>query len=64
MSAGRRTTPFVSVISLLGGMILGFVGAIQLKMFGAEIYVATHPGGRGHGLADEPHHGGPYRRRF
>ena len=41
MSAGRRTTPFVSVISLLGGMILGFVGAIQLKMFAAEIYVAN-----------------------
>jgi phospholipid/cholesterol/gamma-HCH transport system permease protein len=37
---GFRALPIVSLISLLVGMILGFVGAIQLKMFGAEIYVA------------------------
>jgi len=37
---GVRALPIVTVINLLVGMILGFVGAIQLKMFGAEIYVA------------------------
>jgi len=30
----------VSLLSLLLGMILAFVGAIQLKMFGAQIYIA------------------------
>ncbi len=37
---GYRALPIVSIISLLVGMILGFLGAIQLRMFGAEIYVA------------------------
>jgi phospholipid/cholesterol/gamma-HCH transport system permease protein len=32
--------PIVSLISLLVGLILAFVGAIQLQMFGAQIYVA------------------------
>jgi phospholipid/cholesterol/gamma-HCH transport system permease protein len=32
--------PIVSLISFLVGLILAFVGAIQLKLFGAEIYVA------------------------
>jgi len=32
--------PIVSLISFLVGLILAFVGAIQLKMFGAQIYVA------------------------
>lgn len=32
--------PIVSLISLLIGLILAFVGAIQLKLFGAQIYVA------------------------
>ncbi len=32
--------PIVSLISLLVGLILAFVGAIQLKMFGAQIFVA------------------------
>ena len=32
--------PIVSLISLLVGLILAFVGAIQLEMFGAQIYVA------------------------
>lgn len=30
----------VSLLSVLLGMILAFVGAIQLKMFGAQIYIA------------------------
>ena len=32
--------PIVSLISLLVGLILAFVGAIQLRLFGAQIYVA------------------------
>jgi phospholipid/cholesterol/gamma-HCH transport system permease protein len=35
-----QALPIVSLISFLVGMILAFVGAIQLKMFGAQIYVA------------------------
>jgi phospholipid/cholesterol/gamma-HCH transport system permease protein len=37
---GARSFPIVSLISLLVGLILAFVGAIQLRMFGAQIYVA------------------------
>jgi phospholipid/cholesterol/gamma-HCH transport system permease protein len=38
--SGAQALPIVSLISLLVGLILAFVGAIQLKMFGAQIYVA------------------------
>lgn len=38
---GAQALPIVSAISVLVGVILAFVGAIQLKMFGAEIYVAN-----------------------
>ena len=38
---GTDALPIVSLISLLVGLILAFVGAVQLKMFGAQIYVAT-----------------------
>jgi phospholipid/cholesterol/gamma-HCH transport system permease protein len=37
---GVQALPIVSLISLLVGLILAFVGAIQLKLFGAELYVA------------------------
>ncbi|WP_456387485.1 MlaE family lipid ABC transporter permease subunit [Desulfolithobacter sp.] len=37
---GANSLPIVSLIALLVGVILGFVGAIQLKLFGAQIYVA------------------------
>jgi len=37
---GSDALPLVSLISLLIGMILAFIGAMQLKMFGAQIYVA------------------------
>jgi phospholipid/cholesterol/gamma-HCH transport system permease protein len=37
---GARSLPIVSLVSLLVGLILAFVGAIQLRMFGAQIYVA------------------------
>ena len=38
---GIHALPIVSLISLLVGLILAFVGAVQLIMFGAEIYVAS-----------------------
>lgn len=37
---GVDALTLVSLISLLVGMILAFIGAIQLKMFGAQIYIA------------------------
>jgi phospholipid/cholesterol/gamma-HCH transport system permease protein len=37
---GAQALPVVSLISVLLGLILGFVGAIQLKMFGAQLFVA------------------------
>ena len=37
---GVETLFLASLISLLVGMILAFVGSIQLKMFGAQIFVA------------------------
>ncbi|MGK0185990.1 MAG: phospholipid/cholesterol/gamma-HCH transport system permease protein [Verrucomicrobiales bacterium] len=37
---GIQALPIVGLISLLIGLILAFVGAVQLKLFGAEIYVA------------------------
>ena len=37
---GARALPIVSLVSALVGLILAFVGIIQLKLFGAQIYVA------------------------
>jgi phospholipid/cholesterol/gamma-HCH transport system permease protein len=37
---GGQALPIVSLITLLVGLILAFVGAIQLKLFGAQVYVA------------------------
>ena len=37
---GAQALPIVSLISLLVGMIFAFVAAIQLRMFGVQIYVA------------------------
>ncbi len=37
---GSAAFPIVSLISLLVGLILAFVGAVQLQTFGASIYVA------------------------
>jgi phospholipid/cholesterol/gamma-HCH transport system permease protein len=39
--SGAEALPIVSLISLLVGLILAFVGAVQLKIFGAQIYVAA-----------------------
>jgi len=38
---GAQALPIVTLISFLVGVILAFVGAIQLKQFGAQIYVAN-----------------------
>jgi phospholipid/cholesterol/gamma-HCH transport system permease protein len=38
---GALALPIVTLISLLVGLILAFVGAVQLQMFGAQIYVAN-----------------------
>ena len=39
--AGVDALPIISLISLLVGLILAFVGVVQLRMFGAEIYVSS-----------------------
>ena len=38
--SGAHALPIVTLISFLVGVILAFVGAVQLKQFGAQIYVA------------------------
>ncbi|MGZ8409226.1 MAG: MlaE family ABC transporter permease [Hyphomicrobium sp.] len=38
---GAQALPIVSLISILVGLILAFVGAIQLQQFGAQIFVAN-----------------------
>ena len=38
---GAQALPIVALISVLIGMILAFVGSVQLKMFGAQIFVAN-----------------------
>ena len=37
---GAQALPIVSLISFLVGVILAYVGAIQLRQFGAQVYVA------------------------
>jgi phospholipid/cholesterol/gamma-HCH transport system permease protein len=38
---GPAALPIVSLIAVLVGVILAFVGAVQLQLFGAEIYIAN-----------------------
>ena len=38
---GVDALPIVTLISFLVGLILAFVGAVQLEMFGAQLYVAN-----------------------
>ena len=40
-NASYKALPIVSLISFMVGLILAFVGMVQLKMFGAQIYVAS-----------------------
>jgi phospholipid/cholesterol/gamma-HCH transport system permease protein len=37
---GPRALPIVTLISFLVGLILAFMGAVQLRTFGAQVYVA------------------------
>ncbi|MFT4640541.1 MAG: phospholipid/cholesterol/gamma-HCH transport system permease protein [Verrucomicrobiales bacterium] len=37
---GFRALPIVGLIAFLTGLILAFVGAVQLRVFGADVYVA------------------------
>lgn len=37
---GASALPLVSLISILVGVILAFIGAIQLRLFGAQIFIA------------------------
>ncbi len=39
-AVSAQALPIVSLICFLVGLILAFIGAIQLKLFGAQIYVA------------------------
>ncbi len=39
-AAGVQAVPIVALINFLVGLILAFTGAIELKLFGAQIYVA------------------------
>jgi phospholipid/cholesterol/gamma-HCH transport system permease protein len=39
-AAGVQAVPIVSLINFLVGLIIAFTGAIQMKKFGAQIYVA------------------------
>ena len=41
---GAQALPIVSLISFLVGLILAFMGAVQLKLFGAQILVADMVG--------------------
>lgn len=38
---GADSLPIITLISVLVGLILAFVGAVQLKLFGAQIYIAN-----------------------
>ena len=38
--AGPQALPIVTLVSFLSGVILAFVGAVQLKQFGGQIYIA------------------------
>ena len=40
-AAGPSALMIITLISILIGMILAFVGAVQLRMFGAEVFVAN-----------------------
>ncbi len=40
-AAGPSALAIITLISVLVGMILAFVGAVQLRLFGAEIFIAN-----------------------
>ncbi len=40
-NTGPKALPIVALVSILIGLIMGFIGAVQLRRFGAEVYVAN-----------------------
>jgi phospholipid/cholesterol/gamma-HCH transport system permease protein len=40
-SSGAEAVPIIALICFLVGLILAFVGIVQLEMFGAQVYVAN-----------------------
>jgi phospholipid/cholesterol/gamma-HCH transport system permease protein len=44
MQCGPAAFPIITLIGVLIGMILAFVGAVQLTLFGAQIYIADMVG--------------------
>lgn len=40
MESGPNAVPIIGLISFLVGMILAFVGAVQLRLFGAQVFIA------------------------
>lgn len=40
MQAGADAVPITTLVSVIVGLILAFVGAVQLRLFGADLYVA------------------------
>jgi phospholipid/cholesterol/gamma-HCH transport system permease protein len=40
-AAGAEALPIVTLVSVIVGLILAFVGAVQLRLFGADLYVAN-----------------------
>jgi phospholipid/cholesterol/gamma-HCH transport system permease protein len=40
-ASGAQALPIVSLVSFLVGLILAYIGAVQLALFGAQIYVAS-----------------------
>jgi phospholipid/cholesterol/gamma-HCH transport system permease protein len=40
-AAGWQAVPIVTLLSVILGLILAFVGAVQLRLFGADLYVAN-----------------------
>jgi hypothetical protein len=63
---GPNAVGIVTLISFLVGVILAFMGAVQLSQFGASIYVADLVGiGMVRDMRDDDgdYHVGPHRRR-
>jgi phospholipid/cholesterol/gamma-HCH transport system permease protein len=40
-AAGAQAVPIVTLLSVILGLIVAFVGAVQLRLFGADLYVAN-----------------------
>ncbi|MEO6710986.1 MAG: ABC transporter permease, partial [Planctomycetota bacterium] len=40
-STGAEAFPIITLVSVIIGLILAFVGAVQLRLFGADLYVAN-----------------------